>query len=74
MKTTKSKNNGILCGELKVGMIVVSYCQMNLILSVKKEKIFWLNQKGKICHWFNKVEDIFDSGQGQEFLVIENDT
>jgi hypothetical protein len=48
MKVTKRQNNAILCGELKVGMIVVDKYSISLMLFITKEKITWINQTGAI--------------------------
>lgn len=55
----QSQKKAILVGELKVGMIVVGF-SVSLILSIKKEKITWINHKGQIrCCFSQDSEETF---------------
>jgi hypothetical protein len=65
----------ILARELKVGMIVVGW-SIVLVLSITKEKITWLNEKGKIRSYENCPEQAFESSfarpaPGDNLLIIQ---
>jgi hypothetical protein len=59
----------ILARELKVGMIVVGW-SIVLVLSITKEKITWLNEKGKIRSYENCPGQAFE-GSEDGVLVIQ---
>jgi hypothetical protein len=71
MKVTKRQNNAILCGELKVGMIVVDKYSISLMLFITKEKITWINQTGAILSCKNYGQPFARTAPGDDLLVIQ---